>query len=279
MDSKLRPPAQLKRSTPDSAPLNYPEYLKLGELLDLQQPRSTPAEHDEMLFIIIHQTYELWFKLLLHELEKVKRDFSANNLYGAISTFQRARTIMKTLVGQLDILETMTPMSFTSFRDRLETSSGFQSYQFRELEFPLGFKRDVVLSKFFKPEDPGYQNIVRRFNARSVVDHFYDFLTAQGAKVPAELSTRDVKQPNQPNQTVQADLLRLYTTRPDLAILFELMTDFDEGFQEWRYRHVKVVERTIGSKQGTGGSPGVDFLKKSLFQPVFADLWAIRHKL
>ncbi len=279
MDSKLKPPAHAKVPLQPGAPLNYAAYLALPQLLGLQQPRSSPAEHDETLFIIIHQTYELWFKLLLHELEKVKRDFSANNLYAAIATFQRSRTIMKTLVGQLDILETMTPMSFASFRDRLETSSGFQSYQFRELEFSLGFKRDVVLSKFFKPEDPGYQNIVRRLNARSVVDHFYDFLAAQGVEIPAELRSRDVKQPNQANQTVQAGLLRLYTTRPDLAILFELMTDFDEGFQEWRYRHVKVVERTIGSKQGTGGSPGVDFLKKSLFQPVFADLWAIRHKL
>jgi tryptophan 2,3-dioxygenase len=259
--------------------LTYSSYLKLPELLELQQPRSEPAEHDEMLFIIIHQTYELWFKLLLHELEKTKRDFSGNDLYGAIHTFHRCRTIMKTLVGQLDILETMTPMSFTSFRDRLETSSGFQSYQFRELEFTLGFKREVVATKFFKPSDAGYANIAKRLGERSVVDHFYDFLAAQQISIPAELRRRDLTKANEPNETVQEGLLRLYTTRPDLAILFELMTDFDEGFQEWRYRHVKVVERTIGAKHGTGGSPGVEFLKKSLFQPVFADLWAIRHKL
>jgi tryptophan 2,3-dioxygenase len=261
------------------AALTYATYLKLPELLELQQPRSSPAEHDETLFIVIHQTYELWFKLLLHELGKVRRDFSAGDLYGAIHTIHRCRTIMKTLVGQLDILETMTPMSFASFRDRLETSSGFQSYQFRELEFMLGFKRPVVVSQFFKPSDHGYGDIVRRLNERSVVDHFYDFLATQGVEVPREIRERDITKPNEPSTAVQDGLLRLYTGRPDLAILFELMTDFDEGLQEWRYRHVKVVERTIGSKHGTGGSLGVEFLKKSLFQPVFADLWAIRHRL
>ena len=258
--------------------LTYSSYLKLPELLQLQQPRSSPSEHDEMLFIVIHQTYELWFKLLLHELEKVQRDFTAGDLYESIHTFHRCRTIMKTLVGQLDILETMTPMSFTSFRDRLETSSGFQSYQFREVEFILGYKRPNVI-KFFKPEDPGYALIQRRLQERTVVDHFYDFLERQGVNIPSELRDRDVTLPNAPNQQVQESMLKLYHSRPDLVILFELMTDFDEGFQEWRYRHVKVVERTIGSKHGTGGSLGVEFLKKSLFQPIFPDLWAVRHKL
>jgi tryptophan 2,3-dioxygenase len=263
----------------NSDALTYSKYLRLPELLELQQPRSQPAEHDELLFIIIHQTYELWFKLLLHECEKINRDFTSNNLYGAIATFQRCRTMMKTLVGQLDILETMTPMSFGSFRDRLDTSSGFQSYQFRELEFKLGYKRAVVAEKFFKPDDAGYSNIMQRLGERSVIDHFYDFLQAQGADIPAELRTRDFTAPNVPNQRVQEQILAMYMNRPDLAILFELMTDFDEGFQEWRYRHVKVVERTIGAKKGTGGSLGVEFLKKSLFMPVFADLWAIRHQL
>jgi tryptophan 2,3-dioxygenase len=258
--------------------LTYSTYLKLPELLNLQQPRSEPPEHDEMLFIVIHQTYELWFKLLLHELEKINRDFSSNDLYGAIATFKRCRTIMKTLVGQLDILETMTPMSFTSFRDRLETSSGFQSYQYRELEFMLGYKRPQM-QKHFKPDEPGHALIGKRLQSRTVVDHFYDFLAHQGVSIPELLRSRDLTLPTEANEHVQEGLLKLYTTRPDLAILFELMTDFDEGQQEWRYRHVKLVERTIGSKHGTGGSLGVEFLKKSLFQPVFADLWAIRHKL
>lgn len=185
---------------------------------------------------------------------------------------------MKTLVSQVDILETMTPMSFTSFRDRLDTASGFQSTQFRELEFVLGYKRPEVI-RFLKEGDPGREGVLRRLRERSLVDHFYDFLATQGAQIPADVFTREVEQPNAADQRVQEEILRLYVTRPDLVILFETMTDFDEGLQEWRYRHVKLVERTIGSKQGTGGSLGVEFLKKSLFTPIFADLWAIRHRL
>jgi len=258
--------------------MNYSEYLELPQLLALQRPRSAPVEHDEMLFIVIHQTYELWFKLLLHELEKIRAELSAGDLYASIAGFQRARTVMKTLVAQLDILETMTPMSFASFRDRLDTSSGFQSYQFREIEFILGYKRAEVV-KFFKPADPGFEAIARRLSERSIVDALYDFLDRQGVAIPADLRQRDIRLPALPNQAVQDALLDFYKTRPDLAILFELMTDFDEGQQEWRYRHVKIVERTIGAKRGTGGSPGVEFLKQSLFHPVFADLWAIRHKI
>lgn len=260
------------------AHLNYSTYLKLDALLKQQIAQSDPAEHDELLFIVIHQTYELWFKLILHEFEKINQNLSANDLYGAIATFRRVRTVMKTLVGQVDILETMTPMSFTSFRDRLDTSSGFQSYQFRELEFVLGYKRTDVL-KYYPPDLPGHAEMQKRLAERTVVDHFYDFLAAQGAPIPDEVRNRDVRQPNQPNQNIQDEILRLYNSRPDLAILFEAMIDFDEGFQEWRYRHVKLVERTIGSKTGTGGSPGVEFLKKSLFLPAFADLWAVRVRM
>jgi len=258
--------------------LTYAKYLQLDQLLDMQDVRSDPPEHDELLFIIIHQTYELWFKLLLHELDKIKRDFTADDLFGAIATFKRARTVMKTLVAQLDVLETMTPMSFTSFRDRLETSSGFQSAQFRELEFVLGQKRANMLAYADKTSG-GYQRVVRRLNEPSLVDHFYGFLAARGAEIPQALRDKDVAAPTKPNTTAQDGIYRLYRENPEVAILFELMTDFDEGLQEWRYRHVKLVERTIGNKQGTGGSLGVEFLKKSLFQAVFPDLWAIRHRL
>jgi len=258
--------------------LNYATYLRIPELLDLQHEQSSPPEHDEMLFIIIHQTYELWFRLLLHEFDRIKRDFSAGDLYSAIHSFKRVRTVMKVLVAQLDILETMTPMSFTSFRDRLETSSGFQSAQFRELEFLLGFKRANVL-KYHPPDLPGYDAVRRRLNESSVIDHFYDFLEHYGVSIPDDLRRRAVTEPAIASEQVQEQILNLYQTRPDLVILFETMTDFDEGQQEWRYRHVKVVERTIGAKQGTGGSPGVPYLKKSLFQPIFPDLWAIRHRL
>ena len=171
-------------------PLTYANYLDLEKLLTLQNPRSTPAEHDEMLFIIIHQTYELWFKQLLHEFEKINKDFSAGDLFGAIHSFKRTRTIMKTLVGQIDILETMTPSSFSSFRDRLETASWFQSIQFRELEFLLGYKRDSTM-KYVKPDFPGAVRLQKRIAERTVIDHFYDFLEKRGAKIPAELKNRE----------------------------------------------------------------------------------------
>ena len=183
---------------------------------------------------------------------------------------------MKTLVAQIDILETMTPSSFSSFRDRLETASGFQSVQFRESSSLLGYKRASTLAHV-KPDFPGYDRLQQRLDERTVVDHFYDFLETRGAQIPTELKNRDVTQPNGPDERVQKEILRLYKNSPECSILFELMTDFDEGLQEWRYRHVKLVERTIGAKKGTGGSPGVPFLKESLFRPIFHDLWAIRH--
>jgi tryptophan 2,3-dioxygenase len=258
--------------------LTYADYLHLDDLLALQKPRSDPEEHDELLFIITHQAYELWFKLLLHELDKIKVELSAGRLYPAISTFKRARTIMKLLVEQVDIVETLTPMSFNSFRDRLEHASGFQSSQFRELEFVLGYKRADMLH-YQQAGTPAYDRLVRRLNESSVVDAFYDFLEHYEVSIPEALRQRDRSLPTVADSMVEEGLLRLYKTRPDLEILFELMTDFDEGFQEWRYRHIKLVERSIGSKRGTGGSLGVEFLKQSLFHPVFPDLWAIRHRL
>ncbi len=258
--------------------LTYADYLHLDELLALQKPRSEPEEHDELLFIVVHQAYELWFKLMLHELDRIKEELAAGRLYPAISTFKRVRTIMKVMVEQIDIVETLTPMSFGSFRDRLEHASGFQSSQFRELEFVLGYKRADML-RYQRAGTPAYDRLVRRLNEPSLVDAFYTFLEHYGVTIPEALRQRDRTQPTLADTTVEEGLLRLYKTRPDLEILFELMTDFDEGFQEWRYRHIKLVERSIGSKHGTGGSLGVEFLKRSLFHPIFPDLWAIRHRL
>ena len=255
----------------------YSEYLELDKLLNAQRVRSDPPEHDELLFIIIHQTYELWFKQLLHELDEIKVLFSTNDLFGALHLFKRVRMILKTLVGQLDILETMTPLSFSSFRDRLDTASGFQSVQFREFEFVLGYKRSKMMN-FLKPDYYGYDRLKRRLEEPSLIHHFYDLLEHRGEAIPAELRG-DPCEPNHPDEAVQTALLRMYKESPELALLFEMMTDVDEGTQEWRYRHVKLVERTIGSKQGTGGSPGVQFLKDSLFNPIFPDLWAIRHAM
>lgn len=256
--------------------LTYSSYLHLDRLLSLQVPRSSPAEHDEMIFIITHQAYELWFKLQLHELEKIRHDLSAGDVYGAIATFKRVRTIMKVMVEQIDILETLTPLSFNSFRDRLDTASGFQSIQFREFEFLLGYKRPEML-KYYSKDSAALNTLNTRLKQVSVLDAFYEFLATQGVPVPEK--PEDPAKPRMGNDQTLNSLVRLYKGRNDLQILFELMTDFDEGFQEWRYRHIKLVERTIGAKKGTGGSLGVEFLKKSLFTPIFPDLWALRHHL
>lgn len=258
--------------------LTYADYLQIDGLLKLQTPRSTPPEHDETLFIVIHQTYELWFKQILHELDKIKRDLSNNEMWAALASLKRVRMILKTIVSQLDILETMTPMSFASFRDRLDTASGFQSMQFRELEFVLGFKRAEMMKHY--PEGTyGYHAVLKRLQERSLVDHLYDFLEQQGLEIPAELRNKPPAAPTMPSEALQDGLVLLYKARPDVVVLLEQLMDIDEGLQEWRYRHVKIVERTIGAKHGTGGSLGVEFLKHSLFRPVFPDLWAIRSRL
>ena len=146
------------------------------------------------------------------------------------------------------------------------------------MEFLLGYKRTEVL-QYLKAEWPGYDRVERRLREPSIIDHFYDFLAHRGIEIPEALRDDDPTAPNRADATVQRGVLQLYKNEPETAILFELMTDVDEGLQEWRYRHVKMVERTIGNKHGTGGSPGVDFLKRGLFHPVFPDLWAIRHEL
>jgi tryptophan 2,3-dioxygenase len=240
--------------------LTYANYLHLDELLSLQHPR-TEGEPDEMLFIIVHQTYELWFKQLLHEFERVRTGLFEGDLYGTQALLKRCRTIMKVLVEQVDIVETLTPMAFTAFRDRLEHASGFQSSQFRELEFLLGYKRAEML-RFVAEGSPERKRLEARLAEPSINDALQAFIRRHGA-----------------DASIQDEVYRLYKERPDLVNLFELLTDFDEGFQEWRYRHIKLVERTIGSKKGTGGSLGAEFLKKSLFLPVFPDLWAVRHRL
>ena len=257
--------------------LTYTNYLKLDMILNAQEPKSDPEEHDETLFIIIHQVYELWFKLLLHELDKVKGDLSANRLYEAMSTIKRVRMVLKTLVGQLDILETMTPMEFNSFRDRLESASGLQSYQFRELEFLLGMKRPDIIKRH-DDHPAGKAALEKRLNEPSIMHCFYDFLEHNGVEIPEELRSKPIDESNIANEHIQDSLVEIYKTKPDISILLESLTDIDEGLMEWRYRHVKMVERTIGNKMGTGGM-GVEYLKASLFKPFFPDLWAIRGKL
>ena len=258
--------------------LTYGSYLKIPELLDLQQPVSDGPEHDETLFIVIHQVYELWFKQMLHELTHLQRRLIEGDAVAASSTLKRMLTILKTMVAQIDVLETMTPVSFTSFRARLESSSGFQSAQFREFEFALGHKRKGPFGNY--PEDsPEHRALQRRYLEPSLWDSVLRFLVVEGYDVPRDLLERDVTEPTPESPQVQDLLVRIYTEAPGPRQVCELLVDLDEGIQEWRYRHVKMVERTIGVKPGTGGSPGVAYLRSTLFHPLFPDLWAIRARL
>lgn len=256
-------------------PLTYISYLRLDELLALQSPRSQGPEHDEMLFIIIHQVYELWFKQLLHELDYLRAALSDNDAVRALATLKRVLTIFKTLVAQVDVLETMTPVSFNSFRSRLERASGFQSAQFRALEFALGYKRPGPLAAH-APDSPWHALLSRQLEQPSVWDAFLLFLRANGYEVPEPVVAA---RPVQPDERVQQALLSVYADAGFPMQVCELLVDLDEGVQEWRYRHVKMVERTIGSKPGTGGSPGVAYLRETLFRPLFSDLWEIRSRL
>jgi tryptophan 2,3-dioxygenase len=253
--------------------LTYSSYLQIEKLLGIQDPKK-PEEHDEMLFIIIHQVYELWFKQILHEVEFINENFAAGNLVKVSAGFKRVLTIMKTLVSQIDVLETMTPLSFASFRDRLDTASGFQSVQFRLLESAFGKRGgEKTLARL---SDEQKTSVREAFSKPSVYDTFLKMLAKRGYKVPAAILNRDLSESVVENAEVQALLIDIYRNDQDMAAVCERLVDLDEGFQEWRYRHIKMVERTIGFKMGTGGSSGADYLRSTLFKPFFADLWAIR---
>ncbi|MEP6687237.1 MAG: tryptophan 2,3-dioxygenase family protein, partial [Gemmatimonadales bacterium] len=252
---------------------SYGEYLKVDELLALQRPLSEGPEHDEMLFIVIHQVYELWFRQILHELDHLEVLLAANDGDHARGTLKRILTILKVLVAQIDILETMTPLEFLSFRDRLEFGSGFQSHQFRELEFALGWKDPKALERY--PADGEVQRRLQdRLSRGSIWDAFLHYLAANGMTVPRADLERDVTRRVEPSPALREVLVVVYRSRPALAEMCERLVDLDEGFMEWRYRHVKMVQRTIGTRRGTGGSAGAEYLLATLNQPLFPDLWA-----
>jgi tryptophan 2,3-dioxygenase len=258
--------------------VTYGGYLRVDDLLALQQPRSSGPEHDELLFIVIHQVYELWFKEVLHELDRVRQLLTADDTHRAQHTLKRILTILKVLVAQLDILETMTPLEFQSFRERLEAASGFQSDQFRQIEFVLGAKNDKAIRRF--PDGSRARAALeRRYAEPTLWDAFLHYLAREGYSIPAASLTRDVAAPATPSAAIQEVLIALYRRDPKNAELCERLVDLDEGMQEWRYRHVKMVERTIGTKAGTGGSTGAEYLRNTIGHSLFPDLWEIRARL
>jgi tryptophan 2,3-dioxygenase len=258
--------------------VTYSNYLKIDELLLLQQPRSSGPEHDEMLFIVIHQVYELWFKELLHEFDRVRVLLEGDESHRVQHTLKRILTILKVMVAQLDILETMTPLEFLTFRERLEAASGFQSDQFRQLEFVLGLKSDHAIARF-AANTRARVALQQRYDAPTIWDAFLRYLSREGYRVPAAQLARDVTAPVEPSAEIQQILIEIYRKDPKNAELCERLVDLDEGMQEWRYRHVKMVERTIGARVGTGGSPGAKYLRTTLHQPFFPDLWTVRSEL
>ncbi len=258
--------------------VTYNSYLKVDELLSLQQPRSEGPEHDEMLFIVIHQIYELWFKEVLHELDRVMHLLTGDHPHRAQHTLKRILTILKVMVAQLDILETMTPLEFQSFRSRLEAASGFQSDQFRQIEFVLGRKSHTAIARFGEGSR-ARTALEQRYAEPTLWDAFLQYLSREGYPVPAAHLTRDVAAPIEATPGIQDLLVRIYRSDAKNAELCERFVDLDEGFGEWRYRHVRMVERTIGSRPGTGGSSGSAYLRTTLGQNLFPDLWDIRSKL
>jgi len=261
-----------------NAAVTYEGYLKLDQLLSLQQPRSDGPEHDEMLFIVIHQVYELWFKELLHELDHVQRLLRGDEPHRVQHTLKRILTILKVLVAQIDILETMTPLEFLSFRTRLEAASGFQSDQFRQIEFSLGAKHEAAIGRF--PQgNRGRAALERRHLEPTIWDAFLHYLARERYPVPASHLARDVTARTVASPEIQEILLDVYRKDPKTAEICERLVDLDEGFEEWRYRHIRMVERTIGAKAGTGGSSGAAYLRATLGRNMFPDLWEIRARL
>lgn len=258
--------------------LTYGSYLKVDELLSLQVPQSDPAHHDEMLFIVIHQAYELWFKLILHELETAREFMNKDKVLRAHHFMKRVGEVMRVLVQQIHILETMTPAEFLEFRDRLMPASGFQSLQFREVEFLAGLK-DRSYMRFFQNRPEMIEKLERRYAEQDLRDAYYGMLRRLGYKIPENASTQEALNDSKAREEVLRGLHPIYKN-PDenlqVYLLSEVLVDFDQYLALWREHHVRVVERVIGFKRGTGGSGGVSYLQSTTSKKCFPLLWEVR---
>jgi len=249
--------------------LTYGEYLKIPELLSLQQLRSDPPVHDEHLFIVVHQAYELWFTQLLFELESIRDRMFANDPERARHELTRVRAIERVLIEHIEVLQTMTPQEFLAFRSHLAPASGFQSVQFREIEFVSGLKDARIIEDLASsPEERA--RLARRLEEPTLWDGFRSLLEANGLPMPAD------------DEEVRRNSLHRMATEPAFAAVFavsEGLLDHDESFAIWRSNHVLMVEREIGAKRGTGGSSGVPYLRTTLAKRFFPELWDLRSYL
>lgn len=261
-----------------NAPLSYNKYLRVVDLIGLQNCLSDPAHHDELLFITVHQAYELWFKQILHEIDAVIRQTGENRLTAAARSLRRVVEIEKLLINQIHILETMTPISFLGFRDELNPASGFQSMQFREIEFASGLKQESILNEF-RNDEFAYERLQKRFAGADLSEAFYSALRARGLDAPAnENASDEAESKRRYGRRTQAvlEVLTHFEERPEEFQLAEALLEHDEYFSLWRSHHIKMVERMVGTKRGTGGSEGVGYLRTTLNKKFFPELWEAR---
>jgi tryptophan 2,3-dioxygenase len=258
--------------------LSYNSYLKVQQLIELQECLSDPAHHDELLFITVHQAYELWFKQILHEVDAAIGLMNEDRLAAATRAIRRIVEIEKLLIAQIHILETMTPISFLGFRDELNPASGFQSMQFREIEFASGLKDENILNEF-RNDQFAHKRLQQRSTATDLNAAFYAALRKRGFDAPAAdvaLSAEENKRNYGSRTQAVLEILTHFEQRPEEFQLAEALLEHDEYFSLWRSHHIKMVERMVGSKRGTGGSEGVGYLQTTLKKRFFPELWEAR---
>ena len=259
-------------------PLSYNTYLRVPDLIALQDCLSGPEHHDELLFITVHQAYELWFKQILHEIDAAIVMMDDDRTASASRTLRRVVEIEKLLVNQIHILETMTPISFLGFREQLNPASGFQSMQFREIEFSSGQKHEGMLREFSN-DTFAHDRLQRRFAAPSLSDAFFALLRRRGLNGPADDASLDeTERRKRYGQRTQAilEILTHFEDRPEEFQLAEALLEHDEYFSLWRAHHIKMVERMVGAKRGTGGSEGIGYLRTTLDKKFFPEIWEAR---
>lgn len=248
--------------------LSYNEYLKVPKLIDLQTTLSEPTSHDELLFIVIHQTYELWFKQILHEIDATINWMRENRKFRTNHSLKAVTAIEKVIVTQIHILETMAQIGFLEFRDKLNPASGFQSMQFRELEFVSGAKNEHIL-KTFEHDEFAHRRLTERYNAPTVADEFWNLLRNNDFAIES----------HEEKVGAVVKILTNPEKHSELFIMQDLLIEHDENIALWRYHHVLMVERMLGMKRGTGGSEGAGYLRTTLDKKFFPELWEARTHL
>jgi tryptophan 2,3-dioxygenase len=261
--------------------MSYGDYLELDRLLSAQHPRSSPEHHDELLFIVQHQTSELWLKLVLHELLAARRHLTEDDLAPALKCLARVKNVQRTLTEQWSVLATLTPREYAQFRGALGGASGFQSHQYRAVEFVLGNKNAAMLAVF--EGEPAARGLLGELlDSPTVYDEFLRLLARRGLGVPPDVLERDVREPWVFRPELVPVVREVYEAADahwDLYEACESLVDVEDGFQYWRFRHLRTVQRTIGFKTGTGGSSGVGFLRRALDLTFFPELYAVRTEI